>query len=100
VIDLTIDDDENGEDDDNDVTTEVSWLRSIRATLYRVRLAPPPLIDRFQIANNLPSPPTALPAKATRTQREKLSPEECTSLVAIVLQNPTAFYHASSQPSL
>jgi hypothetical protein len=40
VIDLTIDDDKNGEEDDNDVATEVSWPRNTRVTQYRMRLIP------------------------------------------------------------
>ena len=64
VIDLTIDDDKNGEEDDAGVAIQASWLRNTRTTQYRVRLIPPSLTDCFQIADNLPSPP---PTKATHT---------------------------------
>jgi len=43
-IDLTIDDDKNGQDHD---ATEVSWLRNTGTVQYCVRLNPPFLIGGF-----------------------------------------------------
>ena len=66
MIDLTGDDDDDSEGDDGD-HTEVSWLRTIRTARHRVRLIPPSLIDRIQVADQLPFPLTALSAKVTGT---------------------------------
>jgi hypothetical protein len=73
VIDLTLDDDDDSKGDD-DVFTEVSWLRNTRMARYRGRLNPTPLTGRFQVADQLPfpSPPTVLPAKAIRKPRRRL----------------------------
>jgi hypothetical protein len=49
VIDLTGDDDDDGEGGDGDFT-EISWLRTTQTARHLVRLIPPSLIDRIQIA--------------------------------------------------
>ena len=59
MIDLIGDDDDDGEDGDGDFT-EVSWLRTTRTARHLVRLIPPSLIDRIQVADQLRSPFTAL----------------------------------------
>ena len=66
VIDLTGDYDDDGEGGDGDFT-EVSWLRTTRTARHLVRLIPPSLIDRLQVAGQLRSPYTALFAKVTGT---------------------------------
>jgi hypothetical protein len=55
VIDLTGDDDDDGEGGDGDFT-EVSWLRHL------IKLISPSLIDSIQVAGQLRSPFTALSA--------------------------------------
>jgi hypothetical protein len=50
VIDLTGDDDDDRGGDDGDFI-EVSWLRTIRTARQLVRLIPPFVIDRIQVAN-------------------------------------------------
>jgi hypothetical protein len=108
AIDLTGDDDDDGEGGDGDFT-EVSWLRSTRTARHSVKLIPPTLIDRIQLADLLPSRPTILVAKVTRTHRrrphnvacsghtywEEIPLEECPFVVAIAPQASTAFYNAS-----
>ena len=64
--DLTGDDGDDGEGGDGDFT-EVSWLRTTRTARHLVRLIPPSLIDRLQVAGQLRSPYTALSAKVTGT---------------------------------
>ena len=59
VIDLTGDDDDDREGDDGDFI-EVSWLRTTRTARQLVRLIPPSLIDRIQVAHQLRFPFTAL----------------------------------------
>jgi hypothetical protein len=71
VIDLTSDDHDDSEEGDNDILAEVSWLRNTRTARRCVRLTPPSLIDRFPVVDQTPSPPTALPAKVTGTQRRR-----------------------------
>src|SRR5271163_469054 len=65
VIDLTINDNKNHDDDGDDA--QVSWLSNPCTAQYRMRLIPPSLIDCFQIADHLPSPSAALLAKLTHT---------------------------------
>lgn len=73
VIDLTSedDDDDDGEGVDDDGLTEVSWHRNPRTTRHCVRLTSPPLTDCFRVADQLPSPPIALPAKLIGTYRRR-----------------------------
>jgi hypothetical protein len=59
VIDLTGDGDDDREGDDGDCI-EVSQLRTPRTARQLVRLIPPSLIDRIQVADQLRSPFTAL----------------------------------------
>jgi hypothetical protein len=66
VIDLTGDDNDDGEDGDGDFT-EVSWCRTTRMARYLVRLILHSLIDRIQVAGQLGSPYIALPAKTIGT---------------------------------
>ena len=70
VIDLTGDDDDDRESDDGDFI-EVSWLRITRTARQLVRLIPPSLTDRIQIADQLRSPFTALSTKITGTHRRR-----------------------------
>src|SRR5437588_10571102 len=55
LIDLTGDDDNDGEGGDGDFT-EVSWLRTTRTARHLVRLIPSSLIDRIRVAGQLHSP--------------------------------------------
>jgi len=66
AIDLTGDDDGDGEGGDGNFT-EVSWLRTTRTVRHLMRLIPPSLIDRTRVAGQLHSPFTALSDKVTGT---------------------------------
>jgi hypothetical protein len=66
VIDLTLDNNDGTERDNDNI--KVSWLRITQTARRNVRL-PPFLIDRIQLADLLPSHPTILVAKVTRTHR-------------------------------
>jgi hypothetical protein len=66
VVDLTGDDDDDREGDDGDFT-KVSWLRTTLTARYLLRLIPPSLVDRIQVADRLRSPSTALSAEVTGT---------------------------------
>ena len=66
VINLTSDNDDDGEGGDGDFT-EVSWLRTTRTARYLVRLILSSFIERIRVAGQLHSPYTALSDKVTRT---------------------------------
>jgi len=104
LIDLTGDDDNDGEGGDGDFT-EVSWLRTTRTARHLVRLIPSSLIDRIRVAGQLHSPYTTLSDKATGTYcrrprnvvygghawQEEKSLDQCPAVVPIAPQTSTAF---------
>ncbi len=104
VIDLTVDEDEDGEED----AREVSWLKYSHGSIY---CEANPLFLLIECAENLPFPLTILLANVScihcrsgsvvyggHTSRETLPMEECTYLVTIIPQASTAFHNAPSQP--
>jgi hypothetical protein len=70
TIDLTLDDDDDDDNASDKNTIEVSRLRIIQTARYSVTLIPP-LIDHIQLTDLLPSRPTILIAKVTRTYRRR-----------------------------
>ena len=107
VINLTYDDNSDSEGDDGN-HPEINWLRYIRTAQHRVTLTSPFLTDHIQVADQLPLPPTVLPAKLTGTHRrrplkvicsghtwQETPLDQCPSVVPITPQTSTALRQVS-----